>query len=370
MSIIQLSPKTILRPRYNQGGGAFALTSFTGSIVEGGDFTFGGNGFTTKNNGDWLSDSFDSGTVGQNLASPWTTSVSDQNEPYKYSSTNPFTGTKCAALTTNTSVSIGDWGNYILFPESWDEVFVEYALHFNITTAGSGGPQIKLGRIGSFTSFAPSQEPNFGTTRFQDNGNTAVGGQGIQILQGGDNSRGIWPDPEEWFANSSVLPNNAWVVISQYSKLSTPGVANGKRYEKIGTGSLAGNQTYSGVPGGHFASLDGSIAHTAWDGSPVMNRRSGLTDGYHNFLLPFYTRTDQVVTLTIGFVHINNSPERIVIGDASTIAACGKRVPQKTVTRGSTGGDGKYRLGDLPGSGSLWAIAFNSDGAETSLQIR
>ena len=94
---------------------------------------------------------------------------------------------------------------------------------------------------------------------------------------------------------------------------------DGERYIKIGA---INDFTFSGFPGGHFASPDGSVAPPEWKGSQVIARDANFEGLLQRIFMPYYTRSDQSTISRIDRLFANDSPERVVVGDASTFTGC------------------------------------------------
>lgn len=369
MTIITTSRPPIFRPSYSAsggGGGGFAISGVSGSLTQNSTLTITGSGFTTKRTSPLFYDNFDSGTTGNFLASPWTTEAG-YNEPYKYSTTNPLSGTKNARVTMvvgGVQGDIGGWPSWVVLGQEYTELFVEYAIYINITTAGTDTPQIKLGRMGNGTGYDPGTAPFVGVTRFNNSGSSA---SSSIIAYNFGSQRGSGQGDDDWYFNSDVFPLNTWIKVSMYFKGSTPGSSDGERYLKVNNNA---NITVSYFSGGHWASPNGSVAQSTWGGSAFQTRNSGVTGGLQYFMLPFYTRLDQGAVIDIDTVFINDTEERVLLADASTLAASNKRQIQSHSARSSTSITCSCEYGDLPGSGDLWCIVVNDGGAETSYKVR
>lgn len=161
-------------------------------------------------------------------------------------------------------------------------------------------------------------------------------------------------------------PEDTWFKLVYYIRLNDEGVKNGERYLKGSYFDSATNSQLDGT-GQHYASPTGVVAPTEWKGEPIEFDLASMTDGagFRSFIAtPYYQRDGQSTVIDAARQFINDSPERVMVGDAPTWAACDQ---SKTFVLPTTSRDNGVvvanvdDLGPLAGS-AAYLYVFNSDG--------
>ncbi len=139
--------------------------------------------------------------------------------------------------------------------------------------------------------------------------------------------------PVYYAADSTAsFPEDSWHRLEHYVKLSQPsGEPNGKRYFKLDGN---GNFTYSGSPGGHYASPSGAVPHDVYDGDDMVTRHTDHV--FQNVLLPFYLRGGYSAKVWVDEVYLDDTQARVELGDAAKWEECQDRNPQPALTWSDT----------------------------------
>nr|BBJ03797.1 hypothetical protein YBY_16450 [Marinobacter nauticus] len=321
--------------------GSPVINSVSGSFTEGAQATITADNLTAKRNGQLRFIDFKDEILDQKV----TGITQDSGTPgYVAKSGGIFGGVmaECHAIqqSLNTAAIVLEQGEQELFFEGW--------AHIQTPDFDSGGDeQIKLFRIVPGSSLGDSAQNQNPTINFMVHTAFIVVGQ---------------PDvnPGSWYANGT-FPWNEWSRWTMYLRLGDEGIANGERYAKVGA---INKWTYSGVPGGHFASPTGAVHESEWRGEPQVTCDSATTGLLQRIFMPYYTRSDQETISRIDRLYLNDSPERVVVGDASTWGACD---PNKSFILRQVSRNNSEVVVDVDtlgplSSGPVYLYVFNSDG--------
>jgi len=315
------------------GGGGVGGCSPTGTLVDGESFTLCGAGFGTKPIAAPVHyDDFEGGTVGE-LLQGWDHYGNTEVVPV-YGDQQAYAGGQSAFI----DLPDGTYANgAFLGGLALTEVYFSYRVHVHDAGGFDENPQLKFGRLTSAAVDTVHGSPGIGMTvvgELQDSGcNWYNGGSAV---------------PETFYGYQAVLDD--WARIELYLKLSDPvGAANGKRWAKFNHG---GAMTYSAFPGGHFADPHGEgIDPNDYDGAELVTLTSDADDVVlNNALLPFFTRTGQIISVWVDEVYLDSTQARVELGDAPSWSDCTVRSPQPpqawsdsavrvTLNQGRLGGD-------------------------------
>ncbi len=282
-----------------------------GALVDGATHTFCGEGFGSKPSAAPIHyDDFEAGPNGE-LLQGWDHYGNTEVVPV-YGDQQAYAGDQSAFI----DLPDGTYANgAFLSGLALTEVYFSYRVH----VVDSGGydehPQLKFGRVTSAAIDEVHGSPNIGMTNvgtLQDGGCTWFnGGSGV---------------PETFYGYQASVGD--WVRIELYLKLSNPaGAPNGKRWAKY---NHSGAMTYSGFPGGHFADPQGEgIDPNAYDGAELVTLTTDADDDVlNNVLLPFFTRTGQLISVWVDEVYVDSTQARVELGDAPSWGDCTQRSPQ------------------------------------------
>ncbi len=293
------------------GDGLASRDAADGTPLEDGqEFVIQGSGFGSKEGPTLFYDDFESGSPGEPVTGGW---VSDGGD-VAYDRTHAFGGQHAALI----DFPEGRWGNTLYLTNlNLDEIYVSYRVYVH---DGGGtpqdGPQLKFARATSADTDVIHGDIDIGMTYLG-----AIGeGSGTWYNSGSEVPDVFWGESP---------PLEAWARIEMYLRLSDPpGEANGERWAKMNYG---GDMTYSGYPNGHFADPYGTagIAPWAYEGAPLVTRPLDLADRHiQNFVLPMFTRPEQVVSVWVDEVYLDSTQARVEIGDAPAWYDCTDRSPQ------------------------------------------
>lgn len=387
------------------------ISSASGTFANGNTITLTGSNFSKKRQGQVFFTDFASDTVGQPPSG--LTTFSAGGAGYLVDNTqSPPIGTKCLHLEAN---QVGMELTTYEFAANTDEVFFEVwsrvnPVLFHQPITWDGGTPYSIGeRVkyinplnGLYYNFESKTNPNTGNTPYYHNGTTYVvdevnwlkldqpqiklfrivdgtgtdSGQGrpvgmLAILEA-DGSLYAQSEDGGLVASAAhngyaAMPNSTtWAKNTFYVKRSTLDVANGQTYIKVG--SSFNFKTSSHPVNGHLASPSGAIPPTQYTyaGTPFVNNETGKTNQglyYRRIFMTYFHRSYQHTIVDIAHMFVNDSPERVVIGDAATWNACDhtKSYTCKAVSRDTT------TLSFIAATssnitGALYAYVVNRDG--------
>ena len=350
------------------------ITGYSGTFSQGSTFTITGSNLSSNRQSQLFYDDFSSGTIGSPISGGSTWQTVATQDPYVYDSDGLAAGKKSAYLDMQGAY---DYITGITFPASM-VIYCEHWIKYQMLTVGpddgSGGPQMKMTRIGAGTDFSSiSSNPNLTMTMLDVNASGYVG-TSPQAFNAPSKSTN---DAAQNISGYMLLPpDNSWHKLHMAAKISTLGVADGWRYFKTDQSNCAVGSWASGTEK-HFASPNGTVAKAEWDGEAWSTRYAddGSTLGgtFEKVVLPFFTRTYQVSTVKIAGFWLNDSAERVVVSSSSDWeTALMTGITQPNLTRSSGVWTFSVETGNLPASGALYAFVVNENRKHTTiaLQIR
>lgn len=138
-----------------------------------------------------------------------------------------------------------------------------------------------------------------------------------------DGSMHITDNGSTYNGYASPINDSDWNKVIIYLKMGDLNTANGKFYAKWGAlTSLTG----SSVNPGHLASPSGVISANDYNGDLITNRNgTNASLNLRRILLPYFQRTYQQSRIAVAGLTISTTQERVIIGDASTWAACDRK---------------------------------------------
>jgi len=345
--------------------GAYAnpsVSGVSGSLTQGSTVTISGSGISTKRNGQILFDNFADGNVGDPISArgAWTPFGGSNAPEYAISTANPYMGGRAARVSIGVnSNALGgdDFGDYYRYATGQTELYMEAAtyLHYVVAGPSASGAQTKLFRAITDGEPTVAPDPILTITRFNANGSSATSTD-AQVLQGGGDSSAatFWGEIRAY----DSIPADTWNQFCLYTKLSTPGGADGMRFANI---NGKDDIRFSMFPGSFSDPANTGIASRAWNGVPYMTRSSGMTDTFRRLYLPFFKRDEMSLVVDIGYVYLNDSPERVVVHNAPTLAASTRYQVQKQVSRGASTITIEYQQGKLLSNDAKYVTVVNSD---------
>ncbi len=328
-------------------GGAGAATGCEGgaaALADGETLTLCGQGFGSKPTAQPLRyDDFESGQPDE-LLQDWNHYGNTSVVPV-YGDQHAYAGQQSAFI----DLPEGTYSNGAYLSNlALVEIYFSYRVY--VIDGGGSDPdphQVKFGRVTSAAVDVVHGSPGIGMT---------VGG----TLQDGN---GMWynggsAENETFYGHRPPL--GQWARIEHYLKLSSPaGTANGKRWAKL---NHQGSMTFSSFPGGHFADPYATgIDPDAYDGADLVT----LTDDadaevLNNVLLPFFTRTGQIVSIWVDEVYVDSTQARVELGDAPVWSDCTSRSPQPPLAWADAEVTVRLNQGTL--SGDAYAFVVTTEG--------
>jgi len=94
----------------------------------------------------------------------------------------------------------------------------------------------------------------------------------------------------------------------------------------------------------------------------ITSDKDGVSDGWLAVNLPFYTTYAQDIDVYADAIYINDSAERVEIGDRPVMEACGKLVVQKQLHRTNSQIAVSLETGNLDRSDDWYLFVVNKDG--------
>lgn len=314
-----------------------------GAFVDGATWTLQGEGFGDKPRaGPILYDDFEQGAVGAELDN-WDAYGNTAVRPV-YDGTKVFAGLGAALIdfpdgTYSNGAHLGGLG--------LTELYFSYRVYVHDGGGSDPNPQLKFGRATSGAIDLVHGSPGIGMTlvgTFEEGG--AIWYQGGSEVP--DSFYGHTPSTEQW------------ARVEHYLKLSDPpGAANGKRYAKL---NLQGGMTFSGFPGGHFADPFGTgVPPEAYDGAELVTLTVDAdAERLENVLLPFFTRSGQLVSVWVDEVYVDDTHARVELGDAPAWNDCTERSPQPAASWSDTSITIDLNQGRL--TGEAYAFVVTTEG--------
>jgi hypothetical protein len=381
-----------------QQGVAPALSAASGTFANGNAITLTGTNFSKKSSTQAFFTDFAADTVGQR-ASGFTYWSSVIGAEYRVASTDtPPIGSKYMSAHTIQSQFNGI--HYELASDT-DEIYIEAWCRVNPVTFNqplwSSGTTYTSGQRASYLHPISGVKNNFIATAAASNVgqppldgagtvNTtywtalqapqvkmfrAVDGTGetssqgrptnISLILESDGALQVGGVGDSRSCYTTMPGPTVWAKYIMYAKLGTLNVADGKRYTKVN--GLA-NIVNSGMPGGHYASPTGVIPQSAFDGElQATNVTANAGIKFRRVLPPYYNITDEETIVDVSHFYVNTSPERVVIGNASTWAACDHAKTYVCKTTSRLNGQITFTAATSTAmTGALYAYVVNRDG--------
>jgi hypothetical protein len=346
----------------NSGGGWVegeppVISTASGAYSEGANITLTGTNFSNKNTSQLFFTNFSGGTVGQRDADfYYWNGVGTADYLINNTVTPPIGSAKVlrAHPIQQTFTEI----HYPLI-EDTDEIFLEAWCRINTIdfTSSPDAPQIKMFRFVDGTGETSMQGRPLNTAILLDNTG------GLQVTS----------DPvvgnQGWFGTAPT--NNTWVKYTMYMRKGTLDTNDGERFVHVGSEN---SFTFSGIPTGYFASPSGTVSPTEYRGEGIAtNQASSSAYLFRRVAIPYFQREQQESIIDISQMYINNTKERVVIGDAATWAGCDqtKTFSAKINSRNNT--EIQFTATNHSGmTGSLYAYVINRDGLfnTTGIQVK
>ena len=328
------------------GGPVIAQAS--GSLVDGQTMTLTGS-FSARRSKPLFYQNFDDGVVGQLHPAFEGNAAGYQVQE----SPSPFGSRIMRTVAYRTDLL----GAHVELPEYTDEIFFEawhrskLSRYIYPTPEGEDGHQVKLWRAvgGTMGQSAQDITPHLGFNYLNDGVNCYASPKtGV-----GDGNYGGKPVPE---MGTGVW--SEWIRFTGYSRMHP---TEGERYALTSRPDVFSNGNK-----GFNSPVSGSIYPGAFKGEKFSNWAENWSyepHGFKRLYLPYFHRSTQETEIEVAHIYINDSPERVVLGDAPTWDTVkeSKRITAETLLRNSTELTFRVRLGPLS-TGPVYAYAVNEDG--------
>jgi chitodextrinase len=289
------------------------ISSITGTVSSGQALVINGSSLGTKATAaPILWDDFQSATVGSNLPGRvppvGTAGAYERINPSgvssipTVSSTRSYSGDRCAFQRYTAGQNV--------FPKlanevgAIDSVYIAFWAYYTRYTGTGAYGIFKWNRAGG------GPDPYTANPRFSDTIRTNASGSVVTVDRSYLNGSGtpIWDQLQPGYSAANEPDANGWRFIEYWYKLSTPGVADGKFHKWA----------------------DGLQCSALGDNE--MTRQSGET-GQIEYVITCFDGLDSPpadtgVDLFMDNYWIDRTPQRVVVGNASTWAACTRKDPQ------------------------------------------
>lgn len=339
-------------------GQAPVVEGVSGSFEVGQQLTIDVANLSTKRNGQLFYDNFEANAVGDPIQN-WEQDLQTPDALYLVADDSPYFGQKYGK---STAVQQLPHRAMVILGQDYPELFFEAWQKIDPVTwgqpDGSDAPQLKQWRI-----FPDAGNPYNGD---RDRVPSAV----MSTSSDKTVTMNAAPDDPETsgpYYGQSLDADLDWNRVLIYWKMSNVNTRNGKRMVRYGATSA-----FTRSDGGRFHKRASSteIADDSWISDDLITNDGLIADGGTMEALgvgvvytPYFTREHQDTTISIDRVYINDSPERVVVGDASTWVACDHKktfiLPQISRESGQIIVD-VDALGPLD-EGAVYLYVFNQD---------
>jgi hypothetical protein len=335
-----------------QAGEPPVINSVSGTFEDGNVITLTGSNFSTKRSSQLLFTDFSEGVVGQ------------RSEHFHYWN---MVGTADYLIVDDVlDAPIGSGKVLRAHPiqqtfteihheldQDADEIYLEAWCRINRVdfTATPDAPQIKAFRVVDGTGEASMQDRPLNVAILFDSAGD------LQVTAAPVVGNSAW--------YGTPPGNDVWAKYTMYMRKGELDEATGERFVHVHSEN---SFTFSGLPGAHFGSPGGTVASTEYAGEQITIHTSATAAYlFRRIALPYFQRAQQETIVDIAQMYSNDSKERVVIGDASTWAAC-DHTKTHCVSINNRELDSISFVaedGQFP-SGALYAYVINRDGEYNS----
>lgn len=356
---------------YPNGDKPAEITSVSGTYGQGNELTLTTTQATTKNTTQLMFACGDSAENGNDATAIVASQPVSNASNYKHSTAKSHMGTGASLLAQMQSGAGGSIDPYIQLASPQSELYFSSLVNIDINTAGldSESQQLKMQRFNA--EAGSSGEPALGRTLFWGTDDTNVTSSHSTIFSGAGLQ--YWPAARSFYELG--LLGDKWFRTQMYWKASDVDTANGAIWylesnETDGDTYLSARGPWPDYedmndPDQSNPSADISTWYKQWTPmDKLVTRRTGDSAGQNidKVWLPFFKRDSSQIDVYVDGIYINDSCERVELGNASTYEACTKRVIQKQTNRQSGSIAFECYEGNLTTSDNVYAFVFNEDG--------
>ncbi len=371
------SPRVATRPdlrdgsRGDSGGGgvvigdAPAITAISGTFGQGNSLTLSGS-FSAKRNGQIAYIAGDPAKLGQIDEKIVGFSGESTGTGYTHDNTRSF-GKSGVSLLADFAGNSGVGRHTIRLPQRSKALFLSAEIYADLSSwdVSEAGPQIKFMRLLSQDGLHYGfPEVHHQLASFDNRLNPAFRLDGY-----GGNNAGTFPDlvnGGSWARNSERDEmDRKWNRHILFARLPDPiDGSNGQRFARIidhlANRQIPTNRDYTdpSLETDVFSFFcPATLPYTdSYGGVAALERFDFL-----HATLPFYQLSIPNLKVWADCIYVNDTPERVELGNAPTMDACTKLVVQRQVTRTSTGIEIQVEEGNLQASDPVYVFAVNDD---------
>lgn len=365
---VALSDGTVSLPidssgvNYPDGGAPLSppsISSHSGTLVQDATITLTG-GFTAERSGQLLfltGNPALNGTCATEFV-PINGGALNPASPdcWKHATDQSFSGSGASIKFTKAAGNAieGAHNSKFLLPERAREIYYSYTSRVVMTdwTSQSGG-QIKMGRLSTVEN-SHSFEPVFGHTDIRNGSATAI--QYYSTLPTYTNMK--YSD-----GTTNVLAEDTfgkWTRHEEWVKLPDYPSKNQATVGFWAGGLICDDEEIFRLQG---APEEIALITETPDENWEYSWQEYTID---KVLIPFYVRSWMDCVVHDDCIYINDSPERVELGNSPVLHECTKKVVQEQLSRSASSIQFKARLGNLLTSDNIYAFVVNSDGQYSS----
>ena len=346
-------------------GGAPAITAASGSFGQGNSINLSGS-FSAKRNGQLAYITGEAAKLGQVDDAIVGFSGETSGTGYTHDNTRSF-GKSGVSLLADFAGNSGVTRHTIRLPQRSKALFLSAEIYADLSSWDNTnvGPQIKFMRLLSREGAHGGAPEAVHQLASFNNGVDP----GFRIDGFGGNYAGEFSDPVHGggWARNSVRDemDRKWNRHMLFARLPDPiDGSNGQRFARIidhlANRQIPTNRDYTD-PSLETDILSffcpATIPYTdSYGGVAALERFDFL-----NATLPFYQLGIPNLKVWADCIYVNDTPERVELGNAPTMDACTKLVVQRQVTRTSTGIEIQVEEGNLQASDPVYVFAVNDD---------
>lgn len=343
--------------------GTPVISGFSGSFGQGNTITLNVSNVTTKNSTQVMFAVGDSGQNGVDATTILPNQPALDASNYKHSTAKSFMGSGASLLAEMQTGATGSEDTYVDLGSPQDAIYFSSLSWVDVNTVGANtdGQQLKLQRFNA--EGGHSGEPMLAQTLFWNTDDVVMTNDYVYLFTTGRNTSspknnkysvsgfGNWKRTQMYWQASDVDQDNGSVWLLEHD-------------ERDGTTYHGGAEWTTGNAFNDPSVLQSTNPEIWIPKQNWCTRRSSdsASQNMTKVWLPFYKRGSSQVDVYVDGIYINNSLERVELGNASTYETCTKRVVQEQTNRQSSSIAFECYEANFTASDDIYAFAFNEFG--------